>query len=203
VGSGFENAGQMCVSVERVYCAEEVADEFEEKLAELAGQVKAGPWDDPDATIGPMINARQREHVIRQINEAIGQGARAICGGKNHPDRYVLPTVLVDVNDDMLVMQEETFGPVIAIARFTGQDEAVRRANDNPYALGAAVFGSDEERAQSVARRLDSGMIGVNKSSFGASGFPWIGAKESGYGFHGSIEGHRQFTQRRVISRSR
>lgn len=98
---------------------------------------------------------------------------------------------------------EETFGPVACITRFTEVEDAIRRANDNPYGLGAVVFGGDDEAAYAVARRLDAGMIGVNKSSFGANGFPWIGVKQSGYGFHGSAEGHRQFTQRRVISQAK
>lgn len=203
VGSGFENAGQMCVSVERIFCAEEIADEFEAKVADLVQKIKIGPWDDPEAAMGPMINQRQRDHVIGQIDEALGNGARALCGGADHPDRFVKPTVLVNVTDDMAIMKEETFGPVVAIARFDDIDDAVFRANDNPYALGGAVFGVDEARAWQVARQLEAGMIGVNKSTFGAAGTPWIGARESGYGFHGSIEGHRQFTQRRVISRNR
>jgi succinate-semialdehyde dehydrogenase/glutarate-semialdehyde dehydrogenase len=203
VGSGFENAGQMCVSVERIFCAEEIADEFEAKVADLVQKIKIGPWDDPEAAMGPMINQRQRDHVIGQIDEALGNGARALCGGADHPDRFVKPTVLVSVTDDMSIMKEETFGPVVAIARFDDIDDAVFRANDNPYALGGAVFGVDEARAWQVARQLEAGMIGVNKSTFGAAGTPWIGARESGYGFHGSIEGHRQFTQRRVISRNR
>ena len=144
-----------------------------------------------------------RGHVINQIDEALGNGARAICGGAGHPDRYVVPTVLVNVADEIAIMKEETFGPVVAIARFTSVEDVIQRANDNPYALGGAVFGTDEERAWQVARQLDAGMIGVNKSTFGATGTPWVGAKESGYGFHGSIDGHRQFTQRRVISRNR
>ena len=202
VGSGFENAGQMCVSVERIYCAAEIAEEFEAKVAELTRKIVIGRWDDPQAVMGPMINQRQRDHVIRQIDEALAAGARAICGGSEHPDGFVKPTVLVNVSDDMSIMKEETFGPVVAIARFNDIDEAVFRANDNPYALGGAVFGADDERAWSVARRLEAGMIGVNKSTFGVSGTPWVGARESGYGFHGSIEGHRQFSQRRVISRN-
>ena len=203
VGSGFENAGQMCVSVERIYCADEISDEFETKVAELVGKINIGQWDDPKATMGPMINQRQRDHVINQINEALRDGARAICGGSGHPDRFVNPTVLVDVTDDMSIMQEETFGPVVAIARFNDVEKAIFRANDNPYALGGAVFGADEDKAWQVARQLQAGMIGVNKSTFGAAGTPWVGAKESGYGFHGSIEGHRQFTQRRIISKAR
>lgn len=203
VENSFENAGQMCVSTERIYVAEDIADVFEARVAELAAKITIGQWDDPEAEMGPMINKRQRDHVIGQINDALSKGARATVGGGDHPDRYVQPTVLVDVADDMDIMNEETFGPVACITRFSDVNDAVRRANDNPYGLGAVVFGGDESAAYDVARRLDAGMIGVNKSSFGADGFPWIGVKQSGYGFHGSAEGHRQFTQRRVISQNK
>ena len=103
----------------------------------------------------------------------------------------------------MDIMREETFGPVIAISRFNSIENAIHRANNNPYALGGAVFGRNEQRAWDVARQLQAGMIGVNKSTFGAGDFPWIGAKESGYGFHGSKAGHRQFAQARLVSKSR
>ena len=91
----------------------------------------------------------------------------------------------------------------IRTMNIAGRNMEIPVSNDNPYALGGAVFGPDESRAWQVARQLIAGMIGVNKSTFGAAGTPWIGARESGYGFHGSIEGHRQFAQRRVISRNR
>jgi acyl-CoA reductase-like NAD-dependent aldehyde dehydrogenase len=201
VENGFENSGQMCVSIERIYVAEEIAEEFEKQVSILASNIKAGPWNDPEADIGPMINKRQRDHVVTQIDQALSLGAEAMCGGHNHPEGYVVPTVLTQVTDEMTVMQEETFGPVVAISRFTDIDDAIRRANDNPYGLGAAVFGQDETRAWDVARKLESGMIGVNKSCFGAGDFMWIGAKNSGYGFHGSKEGHRQYAQRRLISK--
>lgn len=97
-------------------------------------------------------------------------------------------------------MRDETFGPVACVMRFGSDDEAVRLANDTPFGLGAVVFG-DEDHAAEVARQLDAGMIGVNKGCGGASGSPWVGAKESGYGFHSSRDGHRQFTQTRVVSR--
>ena len=203
VSSGFENAGQMCVSVERVYVDESVAEAFEQQVAKLARDIAVGPWDDPDADMGPMINARQRDHVIRQIKDAMAQGAVPLCGGAEHPAPYVLPTVLTRATDDMDIMREETFGPVIAISRFNSIENAIHRANNNPYALGGAVFGRNEQRAWDVARQLQAGMIGVNKSTFGAGDFPWIGAKESGYGFHGSKAGHRQFAQARLVSKSR
>lgn len=202
VENSFENAGQMCVSTERIYVAEEIAEAFEARVAELAENLSIGQWDDPEADMGPMINQRQRDLIINQIDDALSKGAKALVGGGEHPERYVVPTVLVDVSDNMDIMREETFGPVACITRFSDVDEAVRRANDNPYGLGAVVFGGDKE-AYDVARRLNAGMIGVNKSSFGARGFPWVGAKQSGYGFHGSVEGHRQFTQRHVISQSK
>jgi succinate-semialdehyde dehydrogenase/glutarate-semialdehyde dehydrogenase len=146
-----------------------------------------------------MVNETQRAQVLRKISESVASGARALTGGAEHPPRFVLPTVLTGVTPDMAIMREETFGPVACIGRFASVEEAVRLANDTPYGLGAVVFG-EEKRALEVARRLDAGMIGVNKSCGGAAGTPWVGAKQSGYGYQGSREGHRQFTQTRVVS---
>ncbi|NCF80808.1 MAG: aldehyde dehydrogenase family protein [Proteobacteria bacterium] len=201
VENSFENSGQMCVSVERIYVADAIAEAFEQQVAELSAEIKVGAWDDDAAELGPMINARQRDHVITQIRDAVDQGARVLCGGTEHSAGYVQPTVLADVTDDMAIMQEETFGPVACIARFSDVDDAVHRANSGVYGLGASVFGQDEERAYAVARRLDAGMIGVNKSCFAPGDAPWVGAKQSGYGFHGSAAGHRQFAQCRVVTR--
>ena len=201
VENSFENSGQMCVSIERIYVADAVAEAFETRVAELASQVTIGRWDDDAAELGPMINTRQRDHVIAHIDAAIAQGARVLSGGSGHPPGFVVPTVLADVTDDMAIMQEETFGPIACIARFTDLDDAIRRANHGVYGLGASVFGQDEERAYKVARQLDAGMVGVNKSCFANGDAPWVGAKQSGYGFHGSPAGHRQFAQTRVVSR--
>ena len=111
-----------------------------------------------------------------------------------------MPTVLSGVTHDMDIMRSETFGPVACIARFRDLDEAVTLANDTPYGLGAAVFGCDDDKTQEVARRLDAGMVGINRGCGGAAGTPWVGAKQSGYGYHSGKEGHRQFTQSRVVS---
>ncbi|MFC1747543.1 aldehyde dehydrogenase family protein [Pseudomonadota bacterium] len=199
VANGFENAGQMCVSTERVYAVGDVADAFEERVTELVKQIKYGPWNEAGIRMGPMINGGQRDHVICQIDEAVSLGARVLTGGDNHPEHFVVPTVLTDCNHHMEIMQEETFGPVLCIQRVESSDEAIRLANDNPYGLGSAVYGS-AEHAKEVARQLDAGMIGINKSCFGASSTPWVGAKQSGYGYHGSAAGHRQFAQLRVVS---
>lgn len=201
VENSFENSGQMCVSIERIYVDASVADAFERKVAELSARFTVGAWSDEDAEFGPMINAHQRDHVIDQITDAVDKGARVLCGGTEHPPRYVVPTVLADVTDDMAIMHEETFGPVACIARYDDLDAAIERANSGIYGLGATVFGRDEARAYDVARRLDAGMIGINKSCFPPGDAPWVGAKQSGFGYHGSPAGHRQFAQCRVVSR--
>ena len=95
-----------------------------------------------------------------------------------------------------------SIGPVACVMRFNGDDEAITHANNTPYGLGAAIFGSPE-RAQQIARRLTAGMVGINKGCGGASGTPWVGARQSGYGYHSGRDGHRQFTQLRVISEVR
>lgn len=202
VENGFENAGQMCVSTERIYVAENLAEAFEKRLTELVEDIKYGIWSDEAVDMGPMINAAQRQHVIQQIDSAIAQGAELLAGGGDHPERFVVPTLLTNCDHSMDIMREETFGPVLCVQRVASSEEAVRLANESPYGLGASVFGSSE-KARAVARQLEAGMIGVNKSCFGASGTPWVGAKQSGYGYHGSADGYRQFAQVKVVSEER
>lgn len=199
VQNSFRNAGQVCVSTERIYVADSIAPAFEAKMAELMAEMKVGPGDQDGVDIGPMINARQRDHVLAQVEAAVESGATLAAGGGSE-DNFVRPTLLTGLTAEMPIMNDETFGPVACVVRFSDVEEAVRQANDSPYGLGAAVFGGDAERARSVARRLDAGMIGVNKGCGGASGSPWVGAKQSGYGYHGSKAGHRQFAQARVVS---
>jgi succinate-semialdehyde dehydrogenase/glutarate-semialdehyde dehydrogenase len=148
-----------------------------------------------------MVNARQRDHVLRQLEAAVASGAKVLAGGNGHHDNYVTPTVLSDVTDEMDIACEETFGPVACVTRVKSVDEAIQRANDTEFGLGAVVFGGDEERAAAVARKLTAGMIGVNRAVGGAAGTPWVGARQSGFGFHKSKDGHRQFTQTRVVTR--
>ena len=197
--SGFRNAGQVCVSTERVFVDAAIADKFEASLAKYALQFKLGPGDQQGVTLGPMINAQQRSHVLEQLDQAMQAGARVITGHGNHPERFVNPTVLVDVPPDASIMQEETFGPVLCVNRFETDEEAIEWANNTPFGLGAAVFG-EHQHARAVGERIEAGMVGVNQSCHGAQGTPWVGAKQSGYGFHSSPDGHRQFAQRRVVS---
>lgn len=198
VASSFENAGQMCISTERIYVDESVADKFEQRVVEIASNYKVGPWDQKDVNIGPIINARQHEKIVSHLRDAEDKGARVLLGGSDQPGRYITPTVICDVTSEMMLEREETFGPVVAISRFSDVEAAIGRANDTTYGLGAVVFGG--EGAGSVADRLEAGMVAVNQGVGGGSDAPWVGAKQSGYGFHGSPEGHRQFAQVRLVS---
>jgi acyl-CoA reductase-like NAD-dependent aldehyde dehydrogenase len=188
--NSYRNAGQVCVSTERIFVHESVADAFEDLLARATAQME----------VGPMVNARQRDHVLAQVREAVEKGARIRAGGTEARGNFIQPTLLSGVTDDMAIAREETFGPIACVSRVASDEEAVRRANDTRFGLGAVVFGRGDH-AEAVARRLKAGMIGVNKSIGGTRGTPWVGARESGYGFHGSRDGHRQFTQTRVVSR--
>lgn len=201
VANALENAGQMCISTERIFVHESIADEFEKKAAEYTTYFRIGPYTDKNAQIGPIINDSQRNRILEQIDDALSKGARLIAGGAGeyHPEHFIIPTVLADVTEEMTVYKEETFGPIVCITRFSDLEEAIRMANNTEYGLGAVVYGHKE--ADYVASKLDAGMIGINCGSGGGGDTPWVGAKMSGFGYHGSADGHRQFTQARVVNR--
>lgn len=187
--SSLRNAGQVCVSTERIYVHDDVADAFEAEVIRLV----------PEVTIGPMVHERQKAHVLSQIADAEAAGATVAVRGAGEGN-WLGPTVLLGVTHDMAIMREETFGPVVSVMRVSSEDEAIERANDTPYGLGAVVFSGDEARGLRVAARIQAGMVGVNRGVGGASGAPWVGMKQSGLGHHSGREGHRQFAQLRIIS---
>jgi len=198
VGSAFENAGQMCISTERIYIDEKIADSFEAQVIKIASKYRTGPWNMPGVNIGPIVNKAQHETIVNHIKDAEEKGARFLLGGPEQTPPYIEPTVITDMTTDMIMENEETFGPVVAMSRFKTVDEAVDRANNSCYGLGAVVFG--QKNAKETASRMEAGMVGINQGVGGGGGVPWVGAKQSGFGFHGSLDGHRQFAQVRVIS---
>lgn len=198
VASSFENAGQMCISTERIYVDETIAEPFEALVTKIASQYTTGPWDMPGVNIGPMINQTQHERVVTHIKDAESKGATILLGGSDQVPPFIKPTVLTGVTQDMIMEKEETFGPVVAISRYKTMDEAIKRANDSSYGLGAVVFG--QAAAKEVASLMETGMVGINQGVGGGSNAPWVGAKQSGFGYHGSLDGHRQFAQVRVTS---
>ena len=199
--NSFRNAGQVCVSTERIFVPEAIADRFEALLVEATLSMKQGDGLDEGVQVGPMVNARQRSHVLSQLEAAVSEGAEVLAGGSGHRDNFVTPTVLTGVTDEMSIATEETFGPVACVTRVESEDEAIQKANATRFGLGAVVFGEDGERTERVARQLTAGMIGINKAAGGARGTPWVGARQSGFGFHKSKDGHRQFTQTRVVTK--
>ncbi|MCO1335487.1 aldehyde dehydrogenase family protein [Microbulbifer sp. OS29] len=197
VGSSFENSGQMCTSTERIYVDEKIADQFENAVVALAKQYRVGGWQEPQVDIGPLVNQRQHQKVVEHIHDALDKGAKLLLGDRNPQVPFIPPTVISGIRPGMSMEDDETFGPIVAIDRFSSVDDVVERANNSVYGLGAVVFGESKE-AEQVASHLQAGMIGINQ---GAGGSPWVGAKQSGFGFHGGAEGHRQFAQITVLNR--
>jgi succinate-semialdehyde dehydrogenase/glutarate-semialdehyde dehydrogenase len=197
VASSFENTGQMCTSTERIYVDERIADEFEQKVVALARRYRAGAWDKSNANIGPMVNPKQHKNVLSQLKDAHVKGATFLLGTHHYELPFIPPTVVTNITPDMQLEKDETFGPVVAISRFKQLSEAVERANASAYGLGAVVFGG--AGADKIAQQMEAGMVGVNQGAGGIG--PWVGAKQSGFGFHGTAAGHRQFAQVRVISK--
>ena len=196
VASSFENTGQMCTSTERIYVDERIADEFEQKVVALARRYQAGAWDQHNVNIGPIVNPKQHANVLSQLEDAKAKGATFLLGKHHYQLPYIQPTVVTGITPDMLLERDETFGPVVAISRFKHLSEAVERANASPYGLGAVVFGG--AGANAVAQQMEAGMVAINQGAGGLG--PWVGAKQSGFGFHGTAAGHRQFAQLRIIS---
>jgi len=203
IQNSFRNAGQVCVSTERIYVSAAVAEPFERRIAALARDLKVGPGTDPGSDVGPMVNQDQKQRVLRFIDAAVAAGATPLVDGTvpyRDNGNFLGPTILTEVSGDMDIMRNEVFGPVTCVMRYGEIDAAIEMANDTGYGLGAVVFGRDEARAFDVARRIEAGMIGVNRRCGGAKGTPWIGAKQSGFSWHSGKEGHRHFAQARVVS---
>ena len=206
----FCNAGQVCASVERVYVDRSIVEPFTAKVVALTRQLRVGQstGKDGEVEIGPMISERQLQIVERHVNDAVASGAKMLTGGKRTQDGSLFyePTVLVDVRDDMPVMREETFGPVVGIATFDSVDEVIRRANDSPFGLSAYVFSESRRQAERVARKLEAGSVLINDVivSYGAPETPWGGVKQSGIGrIHWGAAGIREYCQPRHIMSER
>lgn len=188
VRRAFSNMGQICISVNRIYVAEEIADAFIARFVERARSLRIGNGLDPEVELGPMFNEEVRQRTREHIADAVSKGARVLCGGREPEGEafrrgyFFLPTVLVEVNHSMRVMREETFGPVAPIMRFRDLEEAIALANDSPYGLAAYVFTRDLSAAFYVAERLESGGVGVNINDVTELQAPFGGWKESGLG---------------------
>jgi succinate-semialdehyde dehydrogenase/glutarate-semialdehyde dehydrogenase len=206
VEGAFFNGGQVCVSTERVYVVEEIADSFIEKVLENVGQLRQG--DQGEFDVGAMFFERQLELVESHVKDAIAKGATLLAGGRRNPNLKGLffePTVLVDVNHDMLVMQDETFGPVLPIMRVRDTDEAIRFANQTRYGLAANVWTKNKRRGFAVAERLDCGSVCINDMTitYGVLEAPFGGQRESGVGHVHGWAGLRAYAHAQSVLTNR
>jgi acyl-CoA reductase-like NAD-dependent aldehyde dehydrogenase len=198
----FANTGQICTSIERAYVQQSVYEEFMQRVVEKARQVRIGAAD--DAEVGAITVESQIEKIEAQVNEAVRQGARALVGGQRLRDgggRYYAPTILADVTHDMRIMREETFGPVLPVMKVRDAEEALRLANDSPFALGGAIWGR-RNVAESLAARLRAGMVSINDTMITGmiAGLPFGGQKESGYGRVYGDEALREMSWLRAVT---
>ena len=196
----FFNQGQICMSTERVVVDHRIADAFVDKFAARAQALKAGNPRDERNTLGTLINAQSGEKLNSLLNDAVSKGARVAAGGK--AEGVVMQATVVDgVTRDMRLYSEESFGPVVAVMRVSGDEEAIRIANDSEYGLSSAVFSRDSARAMKVARRLQTGICHINAPTVhDEPQMPFGGTKSSGYGRFGGKAGIEEFTELRWMT---
>lgn len=198
----MHNMGQVCTSAKRMIVMADVFQDFLDGLAERMAELEPGDPFDETTTLAPLSSERAAELVIEQVDEAIEKGAGVVTGGRrvDRPGAFVEPTILVDVTPEMRAYHEELFGPVAVVYRVESDEEAIALANGSQYGLGAAVFGSDGERAQAVADRLEAGMVFVNHPTASEPSLPFGGVKRSGFGRELSHLGILEFANRKLIA---
>lgn len=196
----FFNQGQICMSTERVVVDHRIADAFVDKFAARAQALKAGNPRDERNALGTLINAQSGEKLNSLLDDAVSKGARVAAGGK--AEGVVMQATVVDgVTRDMRLYREESFGPVVAVMRVSGDEEAIRIANDSEYGLSSAVFSRDSARAMKVASRLQTGICHINAPTVhDEPQMPFGGTKSSGYGRFGGKAGIEEFTELRWMT---
>jgi acyl-CoA reductase-like NAD-dependent aldehyde dehydrogenase len=200
----MQNAGQTCISIERVYVEEPVYDEFVAKVSEKVQSLRVGkPEGFGSVDVGAITFPPQLDTISEHVADAVQKGAHVLAGGQTVPGsgRFYQPTLLVDVDHSMKIMTEETFGPTLPIMKVRDAEEAVRLANDSPYGLGASVFTRDTGRGEAIARRLEAGAANVNDAliNYTVLELPMGGAKASGLGSRHGAGGIRKYCSQQAI----
>jgi acyl-CoA reductase-like NAD-dependent aldehyde dehydrogenase len=209
VRASFSNAGQLCVSMERLFVADQVYDRFVERFVSRTEAMTLGATLDWGNDMGPLISQDQLDTVTAHVEDAVAKGARVLTGGHARPDLgpyFFEPTILEGVTPDMTCFGNETFGPVVSLYRFHDEADAVARANDGQYGLNASIYSRDGARARAVARRIKCGSVNINEAfaaTFGSLDSPMGGMRESGMGRRQGGEGVLRYTEPQSVATQR
>ncbi len=209
VRATFSNAGQLCVSTERLLVADEIYDRFVDRFVARTEAMTLGAGHDWAIDMGSLISQDQLDTVTAHVEDAVAKGARVLTGGKPRPDLgpfYYEPTILADVTPEMTCYSNETFGPVISIYRFADETEAIAKANEGSYGLNAAIFSQDGKRARAIAREIKCGTVNINEAygaTFASIDSPMGGMRESGMGRRQGAEGIHRYTESQSVATQR
>lgn len=199
--SAFQNTGQVCIAMKRLYVHEDIYDEMCDELATLANETVIGNGLEQGTKLGPLNNQMQYDRVKELIEEARTDG-NIIAGGdvSDEPGFFIRPTIVRDITEGSRLVDEEQFGPVLPVLKFSEESEAVERANASSWGLGGSVWSSDLDKAYALAEKMDAGTIWINKHAELDPGIPFGGAKQSGIGKELGEEGLQEFTQLKIIN---
>ncbi len=197
---GFYHAGQVCVSVQRVFVHDSISDEVANSLAGMAAKLKVGDPLDPEVEIGPLIDTGEVNRVEEWVNEAVNKGAKLLCGGKKISDTCFEPTVLLNPPDDVSVSRLEIFGPVVCVYSYSDRDEAIKKANSLPYAFQASVFTKNLDNAFDTVNKLNATAVMVNDhTAFRVDWMPFGGRDSSGIGMGGIPYSMHEMTREKMF----
>ncbi len=200
VKGGFYHAGQVCVSVQRIFVENSLKDSFMEAFSHAVGELKTGDPTSSDTEVGPLILPREVDRVGLWVSEAIGAGAKAICGGARLSETCYAPTILLEPDSAANVSTHEIFGPVVCVYGYDSMNEAIDRANALPVAFQASVFSQDIDRALHATRRLDAAAVMINDhTAFRVDWMPFAGRKSSGLGTGGIPYTMEDMTQEKLV----
>ena len=199
--TAFLNAGQVCAAPKRLYVADQIYDDFRERFVTATREIRMGAGDEDGVTLGPVQNRMQFDKVRGMIEEAAASGT-VLTGGHvaNRPGFFIEPTIIADLDDQAPLVTDEQFGPVVPLLRFTDEADAIARANEGAFGLGASIWTRDIDRARQLARGITAGSVWINQHIAIHPDIPFGGVKQSGLGSEGGIEGVYEYTRLQVIN---
>ncbi|HJQ07134.1 MAG TPA: succinic semialdehyde dehydrogenase [Nocardioides sp.] len=209
VRASFSNAGQLCVSTERMFVADQVYDKFVERFVARTQAMSLGAGHDWDIDMGALISQDQLDTAVAHVEDARAKGATVLAGGRARPDLapyFFEPTILEGVTPEMTCFGHETFGPVVSVYRFHDEAEAIARANDGEYGLNASIYTQDGARGRELAKQIKCGTVNINEgfaSAFGSIDSPMGGMRESGMGRRQGAEGIHRYTESQTVATQR